>query len=102
MQARAAAQLGRLQDFADDLGAIRVRTSSDDGLVTVESDAAGSMTGLWLDEGVGVLDGRRLGEVIVATATVAAQQAFAQRAAATDDFTASFTELVHPPPAGDG
>ncbi|MGX7697869.1 YbaB/EbfC family DNA-binding protein [Gordonia polyisoprenivorans] len=100
LESRATTQLGRLHDFSDELARIRVRESSADDLITVEVDGSGAMTGLWLADGAGELGGARLGSGIVATAMLAAQRAFARRAAMTEDFTASFAELVQSRPDG--
>ncbi|MGC4933624.1 YbaB/EbfC family DNA-binding protein [Gordonia sp. DT30] len=102
LESRAATQLGRLHDFADGLARIRVRETSADDLITVEVDGSGAMTGLWFADGANELGGARLGSATVATAMLAAQRAFAGRAALTEDFTASFAELVESPAADGG
>lgn len=94
LQARASAQLGRLQDFSEQLADIRVRETDNDDVVTVEIDGNGALTGLWLSDGANELGGIRLGERIVSTALLGAQRAFAKRAAITEEFTESFAELV--------
>lgn len=100
LEARAHAQLNGLYALGEDLGAISVRERSADDLVTVEVDGTGALTGLWLAPRATALGGRRLGEQIVATAALAAQRAFARRAAITEDFTESFGELCNFRPAG--
>ena len=98
LESRAASQLGRLHDFSDGLRRISVRESSTDDLITVEVNGNGAMTGLWLGSGANELGATALGETIVATATRAAQRAFARRAALTEDFADSFAELVQSRP----
>ncbi|MGV9672643.1 MULTISPECIES: YbaB/EbfC family DNA-binding protein [unclassified Gordonia (in: high G+C Gram-positive bacteria)] len=91
LEARAASQLGRLQDFSEALAAISVRETSADDLVTVEVDGSGALTGLWLADIPAGFGGTRLGESIAATAMRAAHRAFARRAELTEDFAAAFT-----------
>ncbi|GAA1479960.1 hypothetical protein GCM10009624_04000 [Gordonia sinesedis] len=98
LEARAHAQLDRMHEVNEKLGAVVVRETSPDDLVTVEVDGVGALTGLWLADGANELGGDRLGEQIVATAALAAQRAFAQRAAITEDFTTSFAELLESRP----
>ncbi|NDK91951.1 YbaB/EbfC family nucleoid-associated protein [Gordonia desulfuricans] len=100
LEARAAAQLGRLREFGEQLARIRVRETSADDAVTVEVDGNGVLLGLWLADGMERLGGARLGETIVTTSALAAQRAFAARAAVTEEFTDSFTELVETRPDG--
>ncbi|MGW0039062.1 YbaB/EbfC family DNA-binding protein [Gordonia sp. NPDC003376] len=100
LEARAAAQLGRLREFGEQLARIRVRETSADDTVTIEVDGNGALLGLWLADGMDRLGGTRLGETVVTTAALAAQRAFAARAALTEDFTDSFTELVGTRPDG--
>ncbi|MCH5642225.1 MULTISPECIES: YbaB/EbfC family nucleoid-associated protein [unclassified Gordonia (in: high G+C Gram-positive bacteria)] len=99
LEARAQAQLNGLHEFSEKLGSIAVRATSPDDLVTAEVDANGALTGLWLASGANELGATRLGEQIVATAAMAAQRAFAQRAAATDEFNEAFADLLASRPA---
>lgn len=99
MEARARTQLSRMQDFADGLGAIRVRETSPDGMVSVEVDGVGGVREIALAPGADRLGAPRLGETVVATAALAAQQAFAQRTRMTEEFTESFAELLGSRPA---
>lgn len=94
LEARANAQLNSLHDVNERFAAISVRETSPDDLITVEVDGVGALTGLWFAPGANELGGPRLGETIVATAGLAAQRAFAQRAAITEDFNESFAELL--------
>ncbi|SIS15545.1 YbaB/EbfC family nucleoid-associated protein [Williamsia sterculiae] len=94
LEARAHAQLNSMRGLQEQLGSIRVRETSPDDLVTVEVDASGALCDLGLAPGVGELGGRRLGELIVATAHAAARIAFARRAALLEDFNRSFGEMV--------
>ena len=100
LEARANAQLNCLYDAQERLAAISVRETSADDLVTVEVDGVGALTALWLAPGANDLGGRRLGEVIVTTAALAAQRALARHAAITEDFTESFPDLMESRPAG--
>ncbi len=100
LEARANAQLNSLYEAKERFAAISVRESSPDDLVTVEVDGVGSLTGLWLAPGANELGGRRLGEVIVSTAALAAQRAFAKHAAITEDFTEAFGDLIQSRPYG--
>lgn len=100
LEARARAQLDRMHEMNESLNAVSVRETSPDDLVTVEVDGVGALTGLWLADGANELGADRLGEQIVATAALAAQRAFAKRAAITEDFTTSFTELLDSRPGG--
>lgn len=94
LEERAQAQLDRIHEYNEALQGISVRTSSPDGLVTAEVDAAGALVGLWLAPGANDLGTRQLGEHIVNTAALAAQRAFAQVAVATENFTETFGELL--------
>ncbi|MFW0792222.1 YbaB/EbfC family nucleoid-associated protein [Gordonia sp. CPCC 205515] len=94
IEARASAQLDRMHELNDALSSIRVRETSDDGLVTVQVDGTGALTGLWLADAATALGGQRLGDLIVATAGHAAAQAFARHVAITDEFRVSFGDLV--------
>lgn len=94
LEARANAQLDGLYEFNEKLTAILVRETSPDDLVTAEVDGNGSLQGLWLAPGANELGATRLGEQIVATAAMAAQRAFAKRAAITEEFNESFAELL--------
>ncbi|MEE3850994.1 YbaB/EbfC family DNA-binding protein [Gordonia sp. LSe1-13] len=98
LEARANAQLNSLYELNEKYAAISVRETSADDLVTVEVDGVGALTGLWLAHGANELGGARLGEQIVATAALAAQRAFAKRAAITEEFNESFAELVNARP----
>lgn len=99
LEARANAQLDRMYDVSERLGAITVRETSTDDLVTAEVDAVGALTGLWLADGANELGPTRLGEQIVATAALAAQRVFGQRATITEEFTTTFGELLDERPA---
>ena len=94
LEARARAQLSRMQDFSDRLGAITVRETSPDGLVSIEVDGVGGVREIVLSPHADRLGAARLGETVVATAALAAQRAFAQRARVTEEFAESFAELL--------
>ncbi|NDZ94229.1 YbaB/EbfC family DNA-binding protein [Streptomyces sp. SID6673] len=94
LEARANAQLNSMYELNEKFAAISVRETSADDLVTVEVDGVGAMTGLWLAPGANEVGGRRLGELIVGTAALAAQRAFAKRALITEEFNESFAELL--------
>ncbi|MBD0022778.1 YbaB/EbfC family DNA-binding protein [Gordonia pseudamarae] len=94
LESRARTQLSRMQDFSDRLGAIAVRETSPDGMVSIEVDGVGGVRGIELSPQAGRLGASRLGETIVATAALAAQRAFARRARITEEFTESFAELL--------
>lgn len=94
LQARARRQLDGLHDFQDGLASILVREESADGLVTVAVDGNGALRELRLAPGIDRLGGAGVGAAIVSTAALAAQRAFARRAALTETFVATFAGLV--------
>lgn len=94
LEARAAVQLGRLRDFGEAMSSIRVRESDSDDVISVEVDGNGALVGLWMTDGANELGATGLGERIASVALIAAQRAFAQRAALTEEFTAEFGELM--------
>lgn len=90
LQARAHAQLNALRDYSENLDRVRVRASSENGLVTAEVNGAGGLVGLQLSPDATAVGGQRLG----AAAALAAQRAFARRAALTDEFRTSFADMT--------
>jgi DNA-binding protein YbaB len=100
LEARANAQLNGLHELNEQFSAISVRESSPDDFVTVEVDGVGALTGLWLAPEAADLGADGLGQQIVATAALAAQRAFARRAAVIEEFNESFAELLESRPSG--
>ncbi|MFT4201658.1 YbaB/EbfC family nucleoid-associated protein [Gordonia sp. (in: high G+C Gram-positive bacteria)] len=89
---RASAALGRMADLADGYAAVRGESTDARGLVTARVDGGGALVGLELDRGAVRLGASVLGELIVSTAMVAAQRAYAQRARLTDEFNREFAD----------
>ncbi|MFT4043026.1 MAG: YbaB/EbfC family DNA-binding protein [Gordonia sp. (in: high G+C Gram-positive bacteria)] len=94
LEARARAQLGTLQDFGERLDLLASRETSADGLVTVEVDGSGALIGLWLSDGANELGAVTLGDRIVATAALAAQDVFARRAQVLADLHSVLTDQL--------
>ncbi|MCZ4553449.1 YbaB/EbfC family nucleoid-associated protein [Gordonia rubripertincta] len=99
LEARARRQLDGLHEVNERLAAISTRETSPGDHVTAEVDGVGTLTGLWFAPSALTLGAGALGELIVATAGVAAGRAFARRAAILEDFNTSFAELVESRPA---
>ena len=76
LQQAATAALDRMQTAAEQVGAISVRESSEDGYVTVDVNGKGELVGLWLDDAAMAQSGADLGAQIVATASAAVAKAF--------------------------
>ncbi len=109
LEARARRQLESLTDVNERLARIIETETSPDGEVWAEVDGNGALTGLRLSDRVGKVSGKQLEQLIVATANVACQRAFAQRAKIIEDFSEEFAGLVaapgltdSPPSAGSG
>ncbi|MFT3900781.1 MAG: YbaB/EbfC family DNA-binding protein [Gordonia sp. (in: high G+C Gram-positive bacteria)] len=92
--ARAGAAAGRMADLADGYAAITGEASDARKVVTARVDGSGGLIGLSLDRGALRLTPAELGELIVSTALVAAQRAYAERARLTDDFNREFAEYL--------
>jgi transcriptional regulator NrdR family protein len=102
LEARARAQLDRLRDVNEQLAAISERETSPDDRVTAEVDGIGALTGLWFAPSAHEVGSAELGNLIVATAAVAAGRAFVRRAAVLEDFNESFAELIASRPSAVG
>lgn len=94
MLARASAAVGRMADLSDAYAAIRGECTDRRRLVTAQVDGAGGLLDLTIDRAAMRLGPGELGELITATAMVAAQRAFAQRAALTDEFNRDYAEFA--------
>ncbi len=99
LEARARRQLDQLHAVNEKLAAISVQETSPGDHVTAEVNGVGELTGLWFAPFAPDLGADTLGELIVATAGIAASRAFARRAAILEDFNESFSELVASRPA---
>ncbi|GAB09952.1 hypothetical protein GOARA_050_00140 [Gordonia araii NBRC 100433] len=100
--AQATVAAGRMADLADGYAALVGEASDANKLVVARVDGSGALVGLDLDSAAMRLGSADLGELIVSTAMVAAQRAYAQRAALTDDFNREFGELASYDPANQG
>lgn len=98
LESRARTQLGRMQDFSDRLRSINVRKLRPTAW-SPSASTASAVREIVLSPRADRLGAPRLGETIVATAALAAQRAFAQRARMTEEFTESFAELLGSRPA---
>lgn len=85
-------RLESLHATSDALAAIRVETTSPDGLVTVTVDGSGGLVHLVLAEDLTSTTARNLETSIVSTAAAAAQDALAQREDVLERLQTSFTE----------
>lgn len=92
--ARASAAIGAMAELSEGYAAITGEGSDVRSLVSARVDGSGALVGLEIDPAAmrsGAVD---LGELIVASAMVAAQRAYAQRAALTEQFNRDFGELA--------
>ena len=94
MLVRAYSAIGAMADLSDAYGAIRGESSDARRLVTARTDGSGALVGMEIDGAAMRLAPRELGDLITATAMIAAQRAYAQRAALTDEFKRDFAELA--------
>lgn len=96
LEARARRQLDSLNSVNELMAAVRITESSPDGEVRVEVDGMGALVDLVLSDRIARLSGKQLESLVVATANVACQKAFAQRAQIMQDFTEQFSGLIAP------
>lgn len=75
----AAAALELLETALHLLGGLRARVTHDSGVVSVEVDENGGMTGLWISESLDQVDATDLGLAVTETAARAADVVSAQR-----------------------
>ncbi|MFW0783826.1 YbaB/EbfC family nucleoid-associated protein [Gordonia sp. CPCC 206044] len=101
LEARARRQLDSLTEVNERLGRIVASETSPNGEVRAEVDGMGALVDLKLSDRVGGLSGKQLEQLIVATANVACQKAFAQRAKVMEEFSEEFAGLVAAPGAHD-
>nr|WP_202422594.1 YbaB/EbfC family nucleoid-associated protein [Gordonia sp. SID5947] len=97
LEARARRQLDSLTDVNERLARIVATETSPDGEVRADVDGMGALVGLQLSDRVGKLTGKQLEQLIIATANVACQKAFAQRAKIYEEFSEEFAGLVAAP-----
>ena len=97
LEARARRQLDSLNSVNERLAGVSVEETSPAGEVRVVVDGAGSLLDLSLSGRIGNLSGKQLEALIVATANVACQKAFAKRARIISDFNDEFADLVSAP-----
>lgn len=88
LEARAQRSLDRLRDLTDEMGAVRGRETSSDGVVTAVVDGNGALRELELSAGIAKLTPAEFERLVVETASRAAQRAFAERG----DLVAAFNE----------
>lgn len=96
LQQAATAALDRIQTAAEEMGAISIRESSEDGYVTVDVNGKGELTGLWLDDAAMEQTGAELGAQIVATASAAVAKAFGQVGDVITAFNEKSAEIAGP------
>lgn len=90
--ARAGTALNSMYDATEAIAALRVTRRSDDGLVLVTVDGAGTLIGLELAEDLSRESAARLAATVVTTASDAARDALERRAAILDQMQSSLSE----------
>ncbi|WP_051989742.1 YbaB/EbfC family nucleoid-associated protein [Gordonia soli] len=100
LEARARRQLDKLSDVNERLSGIRVSETSPDGEVTAEVDGNGALVDLTFSDRLSRLSGKQVSQLVIATANVACQKAFTERARILQEFTEEFAGLVAPPGTG--
>jgi DNA-binding protein YbaB len=94
MLARASAAIGAMAELSEGYAAIVGEGSDVRSRVTARVDGSGALIGLDLDPAAMRSGAVELGELIVSSAMVAAQRAYAQRATLTEQFNRDFGELA--------
>ncbi|MFD4181648.1 YbaB/EbfC family nucleoid-associated protein [Rhodococcus sp. NPDC058514] len=89
---RATGQVNHLEDALHNLTRARARVTHDSGLVSVEVDQNGGMSGLWISESIAHVDARELAAMITSTAARAAQMVADRRERILTSLQASFTD----------
>ncbi|SEM35097.1 YbaB/EbfC family nucleoid-associated protein [Rhodococcus maanshanensis] len=89
---RAIDRANHLEDALHDLTRARARVTHDSGLVSVQVDENGGMSGLWISESIAHVDSRELAAMITATAARAAQMVADRREQILASLQASFTD----------
>ncbi|MFW0797743.1 YbaB/EbfC family nucleoid-associated protein [Gordonia sp. CPCC 205515] len=99
LEARARRQLDSLNSVSERMASVRVSERSPDGEVLAVVDGNGALIDLEFSDRISMLTGKQLEQLVVATANVACQKAFASRAQIIEEFNAEFADLVAPPEA---
>lgn len=102
LEARARRQLDSLNSVNERMASVRAGERSPDGEVLAVVDGNGALIDLEFSDRISMLSGKQLEQLVVATANVACQKAFAMRAQIIEEFNAEFAELVAPPDSADG
>lgn len=89
---RATGRVNHLEDALHNLTRMRARVTHDSGLVSVEVDEHGGMSGLWISESIAHVDARDLGAIITATAARAALMVADRREQILTSLQAAFTD----------
>ena len=94
LEARAHRQLHRLRELGEQLAAIRISETSPDREVTAVVDGNGTLLDLQFTSSIAKLAPADFEKLLVATAGMAAQRAFAQRGDLVTVFNEEFAELT--------
>ncbi|MFC7447630.1 YbaB/EbfC family nucleoid-associated protein [Rhodococcus daqingensis] len=89
---RASGRVDDLENALHDLTRARARVTHDSGLVSVEVDRNGGMSGLWISESIAHVDARELATMITTTAARAAQMVADRRERILTSLQAAFTD----------
>ncbi|AQA22189.1 ybaB/EbfC DNA-binding family protein [Rhodococcus sp. MTM3W5.2] len=89
---RATGMANHLEDALHNLTRARARVTHESGLVSVEVDENGGMSGLWITESIAHVDSRELAAMITATAARAAQMVADRRERILASLQAAFTD----------
>lgn len=95
--ARVAKQRDLMLAATDECRSTKVRVTSKDKAVSVEVDAYGAMTGLWLTSQAQKLGADALAALIVQTAAAAAQAVLERQGFLTGEFSKRFSNLRNEP-----
>jgi DNA-binding protein YbaB len=92
VEARLHQQIDRMHELSEQIAAIRVRETSPDREVTAEVDGNGRLLDLSFEHSIGNLSPANFEKLLVATAGMAAQRAFARRGELVTEFNAQAIE----------
>ncbi|MBJ8338588.1 YbaB/EbfC family nucleoid-associated protein [Antrihabitans sp. YC3-6] len=94
LEDRARRQLDRMRELNEQLAVIRVRETSPDGQITAEVDGLGTLLDLEFTHAISKLSPKDFETLLVATAGMAAQRAFARRAQLVESFNEEAADLI--------